>query len=134
MYRSAMMRPRASRASVTVSALQIQDRGAELTVAEDVLDPTPKVPAPEMTLHDIVALGGQRREQVPNRPSAPPRRTDIDVGGTALQNNTGILIFSVGVSFLTIKSVLAAELVALRVDVIVAAGGTPPPWPPSRRI
>jgi hypothetical protein len=28
---------------------------------------------------------------------------------------------------------LAAELVALKVDVIVTAAGTQPPWPPSKR-
>jgi hypothetical protein len=52
-----MARRRAFRAFETFPPLKMLDGRAELTVAEDVVDPAPEVSASEMALHDIVRQG-----------------------------------------------------------------------------
>src|ERR1044071_4972649 len=56
-----------------MSPLEVPDRFAELTVAEDILDPAPKVPTVEMALHDILGQLRKGGEKVPNSSRSSPR-------------------------------------------------------------
>jgi len=56
-----------------MSPLEVPDRFAELTVAEDVLDRAPKVPTVEMALHDILGQLRKGGEKVPNSSRSSPR-------------------------------------------------------------
>jgi len=57
-----------------VPLLEASDRAAELMVAEDVLDPSAEVLTNKMIVHDIVRQFRQRRQQILDRSSTPPRR------------------------------------------------------------
>ena len=58
-----------------VRPLEAPYRSAELTVAKDVFDPSMKVPAVEVALHNIRGQLRKRGEQVANGPSPLPHRT-----------------------------------------------------------
>jgi hypothetical protein len=53
-----------------VPLLEAQDRGPELSIAKELLDPAPKVAASEMALYDPVGERGEHSEELSNRSSA----------------------------------------------------------------